>query len=90
MIFCYKIIKKGNIKKIDPFFSTKPIGQGTGLGLSIVMGIVKAHGGKLEVESDSRKGGTTFTIYLPLKPLSPENLPSIDPAIGEGRWERVR
>lgn len=51
-------------KIFQPFFTTKPTGQGTGLGLSLSYDIVKAHGGKLTV--DSKEGeGTTFTIQLP-------------------------
>ncbi len=49
----------------DPFFSTKPVGKGTGLGLSIVYGIVKKHGGYIEVKSKQGEG-TTFTIFLPV------------------------
>ena len=56
-----------NLSKIfDPFFTTREVGMGTGLGLTICRDIVRAHSGRIEVES--RVGaGTTFTIHLPLK-----------------------
>jgi two-component system NtrC family sensor kinase len=50
----------------DPFFSTKNTGEGTGLGLSVSYGIIKDHGGDIQVESEPGEW-TRFTIVLPLE-----------------------
>ena len=60
-------ISEDNINKIfEPFFSTKDTGDRTGLGLSISYGIIKEHGGNIDVKSGVNKG-TVFIVTLPFK-----------------------
>ncbi len=70
----------------EPFFTTKPHGQGTGLGLSIVHGIVTAHDGQVEIDSDAGRG-TCVSVRLPLSEAEPpgrQNEAGAD-AVGSGQ-----
>jgi len=62
-----KGIFEGDINHIfEPFFTTKNVGEGTGLGLSIAYGIMREHGGWIDVKSKVDEG-SCFTIYIPLE-----------------------
>ncbi|EMS78933.1 ATP-binding protein [Desulfotignum phosphitoxidans] len=49
----------------EPFFTTKPKGQGTGMGLSVVHGIVKKHGGDIQVQTTPGEG-SIFQVFFPV------------------------
>jgi C4-dicarboxylate-specific signal transduction histidine kinase len=58
-------------KLFTAFFTTKEVGQGTGLGLFVSLGIIKRHGGEIQVQSEVGRG-STFTVLLPLRNTPPQ------------------
>jgi CheY-like chemotaxis protein len=72
-------------RMFDPFFSTKPPGQGTGLGLPTALGIVRGHGGFVNVYSEPGRG-SRFVVCFPAAKSSKENppRPAAPPAAGNG------
>lgn len=51
-------------RAFDPFFTTKDVGEGTGMGLATAYGIIKQHGGEVDLWSDEGSG-TRFRVWLP-------------------------
>lgn len=60
-------------KIFDPFFTSKPAGKGTGLGLSVSLGIIRKHGGDIQVSTQVGKGAT-FSVLLPVARI-PASIP---------------
>jgi len=85
-------IKPENLPKLfDPFFTTKKTGQGTGLGLSLCYGIIKEHGGTIDVRSKPGESAC-FIIQLPLTAVPPGvpdaeaiPVPAVSPDNGRGK-----
>ncbi len=59
------------VHALEPFFTTKPVGEGTGLGLATVYGIISKAGGHMTFDTAPGKG-TTFKVYFPVSETQPD------------------
>jgi PAS domain S-box-containing protein len=75
-------------KAIDPFFTTKPVGEGTGLGLSGIYGFAKQSRGHLRIYSESGRG-TTVKLYLPRAVQDAIDLQTPTPETPRGQGETI-
>jgi PAS domain S-box-containing protein len=66
-------------RAIDPFFTTKTRGLGTGLGLSLVHGVVRAAGGKMEIDSAPNRGTTVMLLLPTATPVHPADVDAEQP-----------
>jgi two-component system cell cycle sensor histidine kinase/response regulator CckA len=72
-------------RAMEPFFTTKPVGKGTGLGLALVYGVMKSHGGKVEIRSEPGQG-TEILLSFPhpgADPVGPDVLSPLEAIQGD-------
>ena len=72
----------------EPFFTTKEVEHGTGLGLSTAIGIVKSHGGFIDVESQVGRG-TKFRVFLPAIAEPMTAISPVETALPQGNGELI-
>ena len=80
-------ISASDLERIfDPYYTTKEVGKGTGMGLSVVHGIVRSHGGAIQVRSQ-KQAGSEFEIRLPAAESSVKagSGPDLPLSRGQGR-----
>jgi PAS domain S-box-containing protein len=75
-------------KAMDPFFTTKPVGEGTGLGLSVIYGFTKQSRGHLRIYSEVGRG-TTVKLFLPRAMQNAVDLKPVALEIPRGRGETI-
>ncbi|MBP1771760.1 MAG: domain S-box [Holophagaceae bacterium] len=73
-------------RAMEPFFTTKPAGKGTGLGLALVYGVMKAHGGRVEIQSEPGRGTEIRLCFRGMfRPSSSSTSPAHEVAAHRGR-----
>ncbi len=75
--------QKTMARVFEPFFTTKEMGRGSGLGLASAYGIIKGHGGYIDVESE-KGNGSMFNIYIPVSEASIRNESPVSETVEKG------